>query len=58
MPSVVDSAEDHDQELATWTLQCMHAQKNMPDNTVFMAPVLFGSHWSPIALRVAAMCPV
>ena len=52
-PIVLDSAQDLDQTLATWALQCLHAYDIEPSQNMFMVPVLCFSHWSPIALHLS-----
>ena len=52
-PIVLDSAQDLDQSVATWALQCLHAFDIDHRQSIFMAPLLCLSHWSPIALHVS-----
>lgn len=53
-PIVLDSPTDSDQAVATWALQCLRAFDMDPTSQVFIAPLLFLSHWCPLALHASA----
>ena len=51
-PIVLDSFDDPSQLIATWVLQCMHEYEECQDRKECIVPILFQSHWSPIAFNV------
>ena len=51
-PVVIDTPDDPEQQIAEWVLQSMHDHEVSPGCSVFMVPILFMSHWSPIAAHV------
>ena len=53
-PISIDDKNDLEQALATWALQCMHAREADSAHSLFLAPVLYMSHWSPVALHATS----
>ena len=52
-PIVLDSPADAEQAVAIWVLQCLQAFDMDPTSQVFMVPLLYLSHWSPLALHAS-----
>ena len=57
-PLIIDDKEDSGQALATWILQSLRAHDSDPTVELYMVPVLYLSHWSPIALQVSSNATV
>lgn len=57
-PLVIDDQSDCRQGIASWAMQCMHAHEGEPSLHDFLAPVLYMSHWIPIALEVSSQVTV